>query len=734
MNRSNGQHWSMRTGCGIAVFLIFGAQSEAVHAQTSNGRAARADALKIVALSSRPDMVSGGDVLVRIDLPQDAAARAIVVELNGTEVTRAFTASESARSLTGLVKGLRLGSNALVARTGPNTGDSAQLSLVNHPIEGPIFSGRHEQPFICMTKTFRGVEGGLGEPTDENCSVATRVEYRYKSLDGKIKPLSAQAARPADIAQTTTSEGRNVPYIIRIETGTINRGIYQTTLLHDPSLPISADTRSPGWNGRLIYTFGGGVQPGWYIQGQTTGGVLDDAMLSKGYAIASSTLNVFGQNANDVLNAETMMMVKERFIEQYGAPRYTIGWGCSGGSFQVHQIGDNYPGLLDGIVPGCSFPDVGFGGQGLDIADGGLLLNYFTRTAPGSFTTEQQRLVAGYGKYGDLARDVDRADRLDPDGPSSCHVDLPNALRYHPVTNRRGARCEIYDHTVNVYGRDPKTGFARRALDNVGVQYGLAVLNAGGITKAQFMDLNERIGGYDADFNYVPERSIADLQAVRTAYETGRLLNAGGGLASTPIIDYRAYSDLLQDPVRNPAGGDAHKRIQSFLTRARLVKANGNHAGQVMLVESAKYGLFSTSSPVLRYALEQMDLWLENLSRDTSGDSRAIRVARAKPADLVDACWTEDAVPQKISETQSHVDGRCHALYPVFRDPRLIAGGPLASDIIKCQLKPIDPSDYTVSFTREEQARLARIFPGGVCDWTKSGVEQRPLMGTWLSF
>ena len=29
------------------------------------------------------------------------------------------------------------------------------------------------------------------------------------------------------------------------------------------------------------------------------------------------------------------------------------------------------------------------------------------------------------------------------------------------------------------------------------MQYGLAALNAGVITKAQFLDLNERIGGYD---------------------------------------------------------------------------------------------------------------------------------------------------------------------------------------------------------------------------------------------
>ncbi|MSR07322.1 MAG: hypothetical protein EXR93_09700 [Gemmatimonadetes bacterium] len=686
-------------------------------------------------LSARADMVSGGDVLVRIDLPVAGLANQLAVELNGTDVTRAFHANESARSLTGLVTGLRVGSNTLVARMNDRTGVSGSLTMVNYPITGPIFSGLHEQPFICMTETFRGVPGGLGKPLDRDCSVETRVEHRYKALDGTFKPLPAGVPRPTDVASTTTSEGKTVPYIVLIETGTVNRGIYQTAILHDPALPMpSPSVPAPAWNGRLVYTFGGGVQPGWYIQGQTTGVILDTSVLSQGYAIASSSLNVFGQNANDVLAAETVMMVKERFIERYGIMRYTIGMGCSGGSFQVHQIGDNYPGLFDGIIPGCSFPDVGFGGQGLDIADGGLLLNYFTKTAPGVFTIEQQRQVAGYGKHGDLARDVGRADRLDPDGASSCHADLPVPLRYHPVTNPRGARCEIYDHTVNVYGRDPKTGFARRALDNVGVQYGLGILNSGGITKAQFLDLNDRIGGYDLDFNYVPQRSIADPQAMRAAYETGRLLSGGGGLAGTPIIDYRAYADLNENPRTNPDGGDAHKRIQSFMTRARLDKVNGNHAGHVMLVQDNRYGLFSTNSPVLREALAQMDRWLDNLSRDTSGDPRATRVARAKPADLVDACWTPDSIPKKIVETQSHTGGQCHALYPVFRDPRLVAGGPLASDIIKCQLKPIPPSDYSVAFTPEEQARLRKIFPDGVCDWSRPGIEQRPLVGTWLSF
>jgi Tannase-like family of unknown function (DUF6351) len=42
--------------------------------------------------------------------------------------------------------------------------------------------------------------------------------------------------------------------------------------------------------------------------------------MSKGYAAASSTLNVFGVDCNSVLPAETTMMVKEHFIDEYGVP------------------------------------------------------------------------------------------------------------------------------------------------------------------------------------------------------------------------------------------------------------------------------------------------------------------------------------------------------------------------------------------------------------------------------
>jgi hypothetical protein len=58
--------------------------------------------------------------------------------------------------------------------------------------------------------------------------------------------------------------------------------------------------------------------------------------------------------------------------------------------------------------------------------------------------------------------------------------------------------------------------------------------------------------------------------------------------------------------------------------------------------------------------------------------------------------------------------------------PRQVAGGPLAENILKCQLKPLNAADYApIVFTSDQLARLNATFPDGVCDWTKPGVGQQ---------
>ena len=155
--------------------------------------------------------------------------------------------------------------------------------------------------------------------------------------------LADPTVRPADLAQTTTLDGRTVDYIVRLERGTIDRAVYEIATLYDPAAPPSPFTAEPGWNERLVYTFGGGCNVG-YHQGHGSGGVLTDLFLSRGYAVASSSLNVLENNCSDVISAEVALMVKEHFIETYGVPRYTIGWGGSGGAIQQHLIAQQLPG------------------------------------------------------------------------------------------------------------------------------------------------------------------------------------------------------------------------------------------------------------------------------------------------------------------------------------------------------------------------------------------------------
>ncbi len=709
-------------GSVAAVAMLAAGMSVGVPVRVAHA----ADEIEVTVLSGRPDTVSGGDALLRIDVPADVALADLRVAVNGTDGTEAFRADADGHRLVGIVGGLSHGANE-VSVTVAGDASGASLEIVNHPAEGPVFSGPHEQPFVCETDAFELPSGEtLGAPLDEHCSVARRVDYAYRAADGTLKPLADPGALPADAATATTLTGAEVPYVVRIETGTVNRAVYQIAMLHAPGAgdpDPDAWTASPGWNRRLIYTFGGGCVNGWYRQGARTGGVTDDVMLRQGYAVASASLNVYGNNCNDLLAAETMMMVKERFIEAYGLPRYTIGWGCSGGSYQNHQIVDNYPGLLDGIIPGCSFPDVGFGTIPM-VTDARLLDRYFQETSV-PFTEEQKRAVAGFLNLATMPNVSVNAGRVQVG--EFCPDVLPEALRYHPTDNPDGARCDVYSHYVNVYGRDAETGFARRPLDNVGVQYGLGALNDGVITPAQFLDLNRRIGGFDRDGGFQAERTVADPEAVRLAYETGRLTSGGGGLSETPIIDYRAYSDDREN-------GDVHVRYHSFSMRERLRKANGRTDNHVMLTEDDRYGLYSSSSPVLRGALAQMDQWLANLAGEDGDGPRIDQVVGAKPADLVDACWTRDDDPTRIVEEQVRGSGRCEALYPSAPSPREVAGAPLASDVAKCELKPIDLGDYGATFTAEQEAELRETFADGVCDWTQPGVGQTGLNGTWLKY
>ena len=673
----------------------------------------------IEALSTLPQYVSGGDVLVEIRLHDDAASlKQLRIERNGEDVSASFRTMPDG-SLRGLVEGLTLGANEIVARSNGNgqgvpPGRAATLEVVNHPLSGPLFSGPQQEPFFCET-----VQNGLGTALDADCFAPTQVRYMYRTTAGAFATLADPAVKPADLAQTTTLEGRTVDYVVRIEKGVIDRGVYEIAALHDPAAPPSPFTDEPGWNERLVYTFGGGCNVG-YHQGTGNGGVLTDLFLARGYAVASSSLNVYDNNCSEVISAEVALMVKEHFAEMYGKPKYTIGWGGSGGAIQQHLIGNNYPGILDGIVPGISFQDSLTLGT---VADCRLLALYFASPAglAAGWTAAQRTAASGFGSFASCnlwhLAFASRTNALE-----ACPTAVPVAARYNPVTNPSGIKCTSFEQIATQLGRNPANGFAWRPLDNIGLQYGLAALESGAITPEQFVSLNENAGGYDVIGQVIPQRVAADPIGIVRGYETGRVNTGGLGLASTPIIDLRQYTDFAP-----PFGGDIHTRVHSFVMRQRLQDANGTYANQVMFVSNAAgVGIASAE------ALTQMEAWLAGIHADDAPGSAAERVIRNRPVALTDACWNGAT---KIAEPFGILGGgTCAGLYPTFAETRMVAGSPLASTVFKCQLKPIDFGAYGVSFTPAQQARLQATFPTGVCDWSKPGVDERPPLGTWLDY
>ena len=675
------------------------------------------DDFRISTLSTRPELVSGGDVLVRVEVPRKVLLQSVRVELNGKDVTAVFRADAAARTLTGLVTGLNLGENTLEAAVvGKGHGRSERLTLTNHPISGPVFSGPHQTPFICETEVF-----GLGPALDANCSAPTKVQYLYFTTANTFRTYDPAGPRPADLARTTTLDGNTVDFIVRTETGTINRAVYQIAFIHQPGTPLPDPwTKTPGWNGRLIYTFGGGLRAsyhqGRWITGGSSGvagaGVTDaniggvGRVLGEGYALASSTFNVNNISGNDVISAETAMMVKEHFIDQFGEPRYTIGFGASGGAMQQHLIAHNYPGILDGIQPGLSFPDSWtFLVTYLDCA---LLDDAFNQSST-PWTVAQKQSVVGHRNYAYCTDNFPNwRTRIHPG--NGCDPAIPAAIIFHPVTNPLGVRCTFQDNQKNIFGTDPATGYALRPLDNVGVQYGLLAFNSGAITFEQFAELNRRVGGFDINGEIVANRMVADAAALPIASRTGRV-TSGANLDTVPIIDSRQYLD---------ESGNVHDSSRSLIMRARLIETNGHADNQIIWVEAP------TTSQLNYRSLRLIDTWLANIASDHSGGSAAEKVVRNKPAGAVDACFT--ASGEMVTDLAS-----CRALYPPQLNSRLSAGEPLTQDFMKCQLKPVSQAGYTRPLSNAQLQTLRAVFPGGVCDYSEDAVGQRKARA-WLAY
>lgn len=691
--------------------------------------------MSITVLSGRADLVSGGSALIRVNLANPADASNVKVVVDGHDVSSDF-ALRADGGFEGLVTGLALGSNLLQANLPDGSG--ARITLVNHPSGGPVFSGPQLQPWTCQAGA-----------ADSQCDQAPTYHFVYMSTNptkSGFQPYDVTHP-PSDVAVTTTDQGIKVPYIVRVETGYMDRDQYQVAGLFQPGQPWTPFSPQRQWNHKLLILHGASCGASYTTGGapDVTGDIAPSA-LGLGFLTMSTALDNSGHFCNVAVQAESLVMAKEHIVKSYGTVRYTIGHGCSGGSLAQQWIANAYPGVYQGILPTCSFPDAM--SSATQVADYALLERYFlTPSSWGAgvvWSPTQWASVEGNALPVDAAVSVGCTNTNPPYTPQSCptgyfYAAVPyfpcpgvsSQQLYNAQTNPGGVRCSIIDLNRNLLGLRASEvwspaekkighGFAGLPIDNIGVQYGLGALREGKITPAQFVDLNAHIGGADVDINPTPNRLVADEPALGNAYRTG-LINETNNLNQTAIID-----------CRGPDPGAAHDAYRAFAVRARLDREHGAHANQ-LIWEGPEPILADSSCGVNSFLA--MDRWLTAVEADHSSLDFTAKIVRDKPVDLTDRCY--DGLGTMLSA------GLCpQPVVPVYGTARMVAGDQITTDANKCQLQPLSRSSYTyavggasvpVPFTDAEWAELQHAFPDGVCDFSKPGVDQKPTV-PWLTY
>ncbi len=663
--------------------------------------ASAASDAQIEVLSGRADMISGGDALVEVTGLKNHDR----ILAAGVDVTDVF--QPQGDGLVALVENLPLGESRLVVQA-VSGNEQTGLDIVNHPRSGPVFSGPQHKLYCQAT--------GLGT-LDENCMTENVVvQYRYRTTSNTFANYPTDGSVPANLA-TTVVDGVEVPYVFRLERGTINRSLYQIAILHQPGEPEPTPWNdTAAWNDKLIYTFGGACGVG-LAQGNGTGGVENHAYLSAGYAVASGSLNVYATSCDDVISAETAYMVKEHFIESYGVPRFTMGSGGSAGMMQQLLLANNYPGIIDGSLASGGYIDertttvTGHDCRGL--------VNFWNSAAGAGWTTAERLAVTGHATTG-TCNGYNFFDGVD-DPTRGCPAAVPVADRWS-ASNPDGIRCTIADTMTNVYGVDEEGRGLRVIPDNVGVQYGLRGLQSGAISVDKFLALNANVGGMDIDGVRSTNRSIASVEAIERGFATGRFNLTTGGLAYIPMIEYRNYTDLQ---------GDFHDSYRSAVLRERMMNAYGEAGTHVHWRGAATAG-----NTMNNLALQKLDEWLTNLeAMGDAGKQNREATIQARPADIEDGCWTNATtfIAAPLDWSASAADNACNAAFPFHADPRIVAGSPLSIDVMKCQLTAPVRGDYP-TLTDAQWAQLNTIFASGVCDYSEPSQGYTELEGTWLSF
>ena len=537
------------------------------------------------------------------------------------------------------------------------------------------------------------------------------------------------------------------------------------------------------WNHKLIFFFYGGVGIGHtqsampyplkYFSNPTSYPMFEE-FLAHGYNIVESTGTATATTYNLVLDGQTARMVKDQFVAEFGKPKYTFGLGASGGSIQQFIYAHNDPGLLNGLVPTHVYPDMIT--QVNPVGDCELLEYYFDvadakvngtgRVNPKWKSWKNRELIEGFPGINGFKTKKVFASTAQP-GSDACIQAWFGAIPMYfnplygatsdpsfkviPSAVIRLTPLSYFDDLKTIFGMIPGTPLARSTYDNVGVQYGLQALKDGKITKKEFLNLNAHVGGWKPRQDDVPPgfpfqggketfqggkeksnidpwsarnataeaylapddvapRTSGSISAMQAAYKAGLVF---GGKINVPIIIIEPYLE----PELN-----MHASREPFAVRQRLIDARGNADNLAIWMTGNSSDKVLTAFVLRAFADEER--WLESGRR---------------PSNVVDTCFRADGsliasgphvFRGEVSPNGAQIlpdvsaEGPCTKAYPIFSDPRVVSGANVSEHVFKCALEPVgeaikDGIYGRVLFTEKERARLLKIFPTGVCDYSK---------------
>jgi hypothetical protein len=330
------------------------------------GAAAGRSSFEIRTLSNRADLISDRDALIEVRVLAKRADEKVTLTLNGANVDADFIAEPDARTLRGVFERTR-GRPEHLRRQIPTEMDWADhgpcLTIIRSTSRRPGAAWLSGDTVILLRDA--DARAGIGQhagverkaashdslPSTLNCNNRDRIQALLPDddrglLDGAARPRVRRPQADEQLLQAVHvgsagrsrdddhDDGLTVPYIVRVERGTMNRGIYDIAVLFDPTqaTPGRRSRRSRNGTARSSTLRRLDRQP--RLQFRSEQNWADDAALSRGFMVVDNSLTDSLYNSNRILVAETLMMMKEHIVDSYGEIAYLMGNGCSGGSIQ----------------------------------------------------------------------------------------------------------------------------------------------------------------------------------------------------------------------------------------------------------------------------------------------------------------------------------------------------------------------------------------------------------------